>query len=59
MLDSQDSVAWSEAHQSLSFTAGNASAFHAYMFQCSAVVDIDDEHHGNQMDMAEWKLIQA
>ena len=58
MLDSQDSVAWSEAYQSLSFTVENASAFHAYMFQCSAVVDIDDEHHGNQMDMAEWKLIQ-
>ena len=59
MLDSQDSVAWSEAYQSLSFTVDNASTFHAYMFQCSAVVDIDDEYHGNQMDMAEWRLIQV
>ena len=59
MLDSQDNVEWSEGNQSLSFTVNNASAFNAYMFQCSAVVNIDDENNGSQLEMAEWKLIQA
>ena len=56
MLDSQDNVEWSKANESLSFTVNNVDAFNAYMFQCSSVVNIDDEYNGNQLDMAEWIL---
>ena len=59
MLDSQDNVEWSETNQSKSFTVDNASAYNAYMFQCSAVVNIDDENNGSQLEMAEWNLIQV
>ena len=59
MLDSQDNVEWSETNRSKSFTVDNASAYNAYMFQCSAVVNIDDENNGSQLEMAEWNLIQV
>ena len=59
MLDSQDSVAWSEAHQSLTFTLSNVNAYNAYKFMCYAVVDIDDTYYGGQLDMAEWSLVLA
>ena len=59
MLDSQDSVAWSTAAQSLTFTLSNVNAYNAYKFQCNAVVNIDDTYYGGQLDMAEWSLILA
>ena len=56
MLDSQDNVKWSETNQSLGFTVNNVNAYNAYMFQCSSVVNIDDEYNGNLLEMAEWIL---
>ena len=57
MLDSQDNVEWSESNQSLSFNLDNTNEYNAYMFQCSAVVNIDDEFTKGRLEMAEWKLI--
>ena len=56
MLDSQDNVKWSETNQSLGFTVNNVNAYNVYMFQCSSVVNIDDEYNGNLLEMAEWIL---
>ena len=56
MLDSQDNVKWSETNQSLGFTVNNVNVYNAYMFQCSSVVNIDDEYNGNLLEMAEWIL---
>ena len=57
MIDSQDGVEWSGVNESLSFSVNNVNAYNAYKFQCSSVVNIDDDKDGNQLEMAEWSLI--
>ena len=59
MIDSQDGVEWTGVNESLSFSVNNVNAYNAYKFQCSSVVNIDDDQDGNQLEMAEWNLIEA
>ena len=59
MIDSQDGVEWTGINESLSFSVNNVNAYNAYKFQCSSVVNIDDDWEGNQLEMAEWNLIEA
>ena len=59
MIDSQDGVEWTGVNESLSFSVNNMNAYNAYKFQCSSVVNIDDDQDGNQLEMAEWNLIEA
>ena len=59
MIDSQDGVEWTGINESLSFSVNNVNAYNAYKFQCSSVVNIDDDWEGYQLEMAEWNLIEA